>query len=74
MLHKKVHVDVSLTAHAIDTLQKNVSVKEGTSFVSVQRVPPTTEALKQAVTMQPVAVGVDASDWSYYFSVGARRP
>lgn len=38
--------------------------------MSVQRVPTTTLALKQAVTMQPVAVGVDASDWSQsYYAV-----
>ena len=51
---------------------QNVSVEEGTSFVSVQRVPTTTKALKQAVTMQPVIVGVDASDWSYYYSVSTQ--
>lgn len=48
---------------------QNVSVEDGTSFISVQRVPTTTKALKQAVTMQPVIVGVDASDWSDYYSV-----
>ena len=49
-------------------------VQANTSFESVQRVPPTTKALKQAVTMQPVIVGVDASDWSTnYLNVGICR-
>ena len=57
-----------LTNCIVITLQ-NVSVKSNTSFASVQNVPTTTKALKQAVTMQPVIVGVDASDWStsYYY-------
>lgn len=60
-----------LTDCVVTTMQ-NVSVKSNTSFASVQNVPTTTRALKQAVTMQPVIVGVDASDWStnyYYVSI-----
>lgn len=53
-----------LTACIATTLQSGAVVQANTSFESVQRVPPTTKALKQAVTMQPVIVGVDASDWS----------
>ena len=63
-----------LTNCIVITLQ-NVSVKANTSFASVQNVPTTTKALKQAVTMQPVIVGVDASDWStnyYYVSFSCR--
>ena len=48
---------------------QNMSAEAGTSFVSVQRVPTTTLALKQAITNQPVVVGVDASDWSDYYNV-----
>ena len=50
-------------------LVQNMSAEAGTNFVSVQRVPTTTEALKQAVTNQPVIVGVDAGDWSDYYDV-----
>ncbi|KAL3131020.1 hypothetical protein ABBQ38_000342 [Trebouxia sp. C0009 RCD-2024] len=61
-----------VSADTAGTCQNNVTAKGGTSFMSVQRVPTTTLALKQAVTMQPVAVGVDASDWSqsYYADQG----
>ena len=48
---------------------QNMSAEAGTSFVSVQRVPTTTMGLKQALTNQPVIVGVDASDWSGYYNV-----
>lgn len=59
----------SCLRNCVVTTLQNVSVKSNTSFVSVQNVPTTTQALKQAVTMQPVIVGVDASDWStnYYY-------
>ena len=53
---------------AVAVLQ-NMSAEAGTNFVSVQRVPTTTLALKQAITNQPVVVGVDASDWSTYYNV-----
>ena len=62
----------SCLTNCVVTTMQNVSVKSNTSFASVQNVPTTTKALKQAVTMQPVIVGVDASDWStsyYYVSI-----
>lgn len=46
-----------------------MSAMPGTDFVSVQRVPTTVKGLKQALTNQPVLVGVDASDWSDYYDV-----
>ena len=46
----------------------------GTDFVSVQRVPTTVQGLKQALTNQPVIVGVDASDWSDYYDVSWLLP
>ena len=49
-------------------LMQNERAEAGTSFMSVQRVPTTTLALKQAVTNQPVVVGVDASDWSAVYT------
>ena len=50
-------------------VMQNVSAMPGTDFVSVQRVPTTVQGLKQALTNQPVIVGVDASDWSDYYDV-----
>ena len=49
-----------------------MSAEAGTNFVSAQRVPTTKKALKQAVTNQPVIVGVDAGDWSGYYNVRHR--
>ena len=53
---------------------QNVSAMVGTDFVSVQTVPTTVQGLKQALTNQPVIVGVDASDWSDYYDVSLQLP
>lgn len=77
-VHWDTHGKISeslLTACVATTLQSGPVVQANTSFESVQRVPPTTKALKQAVTMQPVIVGVDASDWSTnYLNVSVFLP
>lgn len=55
----------------VAAIVQNVSVMPGTNFSSVQQVPTTTKGLKQALTNQPVIVGVDASDWAEYYDVSS---
>jgi len=55
---------------------QSVASLSNTYFDSVETVPNTVMALKQAVSQQVIAVSVDAHDWSSYTGVSrlTKRP